>query len=82
MSKTVKTVFLIIGLLVLIFLVWQLVFNDGGILKTGYNAMAKGINAQWAKVAGDNETILATWGDKNADDNGHGFDIDTNKSGK
>lgn len=79
MSKTVKTVFLIIGLLVLIFLVWQLVFNDGGILKTGYNAMAKGINAQWAKVAGSNQTILATWGSDNADDNGHGFDIDTNK---
>lgn len=80
MSKTVKTVFLLIGLLVLIFIVWQLVFNDGGILKTGYNAMAKGINAQWAKVAGDTaDPILATWGSKNADNNGHGFDIDTNK---
>ena len=76
MSKTVKTVFLLIGLLVLIFIVWQLVFNDGGILKTGYNAMANGINAQWAKVAGSGQTILATWGD-NADDNGKGFDIDT-----
>lgn len=77
MSKTVKTVFLLIGLLVLIFIVWQLVFNDGGILKTGYNAMAKGINAQWAKVAGSGQTILATWGSDNADDNGAGFDIDT-----
>jgi hypothetical protein len=77
MSKTVKTVFLIIGLLVLIFIVWQLVFNDGGILKTGYNAMAKGINGQWAKVAGSGQTILATWG-SNADSNGSGFTIDTN----
>lgn len=77
MSKTVKTVFLIIGLLVLIFIVWQLVFNDGGILRTGYNAMARGINKQWAKVAGSNETILAEWGD-NADTDGDGFDIDTN----
>lgn len=80
MSKTVKTVFLIIGLLVLIFIVWQLVFNDGGILKTGYNAMAEGINRQWHKVAGSGSDILATWGD-NADDNGTGFDIDTNKTG-
>ena len=81
MSKTVKTVFLLIGLLVLIFIVWQLVFNDGGILKTGYNAMAKGINDQWAKVAGSGQTILATW-DNNADSNGSGFDIKTNKQAK
>lgn len=77
MTKTVKTVFLIIGVLVLIFIVWQLVFNDGGILKTGYNAMADGINSQWEKVAGSGKTILATWG-SNADSNGTGFDIDTN----
>lgn len=77
MTKTVKTVFLIIGVLVLIFIVWQLVFNDGGILKTGYNAMAEGINGQWEKVAGSGKKILATWGSSNADDNGHGFDIDT-----
>lgn len=77
MTKTVKTVFLIIGVLVLIFIVWQLVFNDGGILKTGYNAMADGINGQWEKVAGSGKTILATWG-SNADNNGTGFDIDTN----
>lgn len=76
MSKTVKTVFLLIGTLVAIFIVWQLVFNDGGILKTGYNAMAKGINKQWAKVAGSGETILAEWG-SNADSNGTGFEIET-----
>lgn len=76
MNKTVKTVFLLIGTLVLIFLVWQLVFNDGGILKTGYNAMADGINGQWAKVAGSGKTILPEWG-SNAKDNGQGFDINT-----
>lgn len=52
MNKTVKKVFMLIGLLVVIFIAWQLVFNDGGILKTGYNAIVKGINGQWAKVAG------------------------------
>lgn len=76
MSKTVRKVFLIIGTLVLIFIVWQLVFNDGGILKTGYNAMADGINAQWAKVAGSGKKILAQWG-SNATSNGQGFDINT-----
>lgn len=79
MSKTVRKVFLIIGTLVLIFLIWQLVFNDGGILKTGYNALADGINGQWAKVAGDGKTILPRWGEGNnkAEDNGQGFDIKT-----
>lgn len=78
MSKTVRKVFLIIGTLVLIFLIWQLVFNDGGILKTGYNAMADGINGQFEKVAGQGKTILPKWG-TNAEDNGKGFDIDTSK---
>lgn len=79
MNKTVKKVFLLIGTLVLIFLIWQLVFNKGGIVRTVYNAMADGINGQWAKVAGQNKKILPTWDDSEADDgaNGKGFDIDT-----
>lgn len=78
MNKTVKTVFLLIGLLVLIFLIWQLFFNDNGILVTGYNALADGINGQWEKVAGQGKELLPNWGDTSADSNGTGFDIDTN----
>lgn len=74
MNKTVIRVFVLIGILVAIFLAWQLIFNDGGILKTGYNALADGINGQWEKVAGDNQKILAEWGSH--DDNGDGFVID------
>lgn len=77
MSKTVKKVFLILGTLVLIFLIWQLVFNKGGILVTGYNAIANGINGQWAKAAGSGKTILPLWDNSNAKNNGDGFDIDT-----
>lgn len=77
MNGTIKKVFLIIGLLVIIFIVWQLVFNEGGILRTGYNSMANGINAQWQKVAGSNQTILALWNGTNATDNNTGFEIDT-----
>lgn len=76
MNKTVLKVFVIIGLLVGIFIAWQLIFNDGGILKTGYNAMADGINGQWEKVAGTGKTILVNWG-TNASNNGTGFEIDT-----
>lgn len=77
MNGTVKKVFLLIGLLVLIFLAWQLIFNEGGILRTGYNSMANGINKQWEKVAGSGETILATWETSRASSNGQGFDIET-----
>lgn len=77
MNKTIIKVFSIIGVLVAIFLIWQLVFNDGGIIKNGYNAIATGINTQWEKVAGKGSTLLVTWDDKNAASNGTGFDIDT-----
>lgn len=76
MNKTVKKVFLLIGLLVIIFLGWQLIFNDGGILKTMYNSIANGINGQWEKVAGDGQTLLPGWSDDTAGDNGSGFDIE------
>lgn len=78
MNKTVLKVFTLIGLLVGIFIAWQLIFNDGGILKTGYNSLANGVNKQWEKVAGSGETVLAAWGTANATSNGAGFDIDTN----
>lgn len=78
MNKTVKTVFLLIGLIVLIFLIWQLVFNNGGIVKTIYNAMARGINKQFVRVAGTGQTLLPYWDMTKAQDNGQGFDINTN----
>ena len=77
MTKTVKSVFILIGLLVLIFLIWQLFFNDNGILVSGYNAVADGINGQWEKVAGSGKTLLPKWGSTSADNNGTGFDIET-----
>lgn len=77
MNKTVKKVFVLIGVLVAIFIAWQLIFNDGGILKTAYTAISNGINGQWAKVAGSGQKLLPDWTDDTADDNGKGFDIDT-----
>lgn len=79
MNKTVWKVFLLIGVLVAIFLIWQLVFKDGGILKTGYNALVEGINGQWEKVAGTGKKILPTWGETGATDGSKadGFTIDT-----
>lgn len=79
MSKTVRKVFLIVGTLVLVFLIWQLVFNEGGIIRTVYNAFVEGVNSQWAKAAGGDQPLIPTWEDSDAEDkaNGQGFDIDT-----
>lgn len=77
MNKTVKKVFMLIGVLVAIFIAWQLIFNDGGILKTMYNSIANGINGQWAKIAGSGQSLLPAWSDSTADNNGTGFEINT-----
>lgn len=78
MNKVVKKVFMLVGLLVIIFIAWQLIFNKGGILKTMYNSIANGINVQWIKVAGSEQELLPMWKDNSiADYNGAGFDIDT-----
>ena len=89
MNKTVKKVFMLLALLVGIFLAWQLIFNDGGILQSVYNGVASGINAQYKKVAGD-KNLLPLWGSgatdsantiQNADENGKGFDINSGRGG-
>lgn len=77
MNKTVKKVFMLIGVLVAIFIAWQLIFNDGGILRTMYNSVANGINGQWAKIAGSGQELLPTWNSSTATSNGTGFDINT-----
>lgn len=77
MNKTVKKVFMLIGVLVAIFIAWQLIFNDGGILKTMYNSVANGINRQWAKVAGSGQKLLPAWDLSTATSNGTGFKINT-----
>lgn len=80
MNSTVKKVFMLIGMLVLIFLIWQLVFNDNGIVVTAYNAMATGVNAQFEKATGTNSQILPLWGESDAENNGTGFDIGTGQN--
>ena len=70
--KTIHKVFLIVGTLVLIFILWQVFFNDGGVLQTGYNAVVDTINGVWNKLTGGTAGILPNWGDVGA--------INSNKS--
>lgn len=80
MNKTVKKVFMLLALLVGIFLAWQMIFNDGGIIQTVYTSIADGINGQYEKVAGQGKKLLPKWGStdasKKSDSNGKGFDIE------
>lgn len=78
MNKSVKKVFLLLGILVAIFLGWQLIFSDGGILKVGYNALAGGVNTQYEKIAGDGLELIPLWDDASggADDGDGAFGID------
>lgn len=66
MSKTVKKVFLIIGILVLCLIVWTLVFNEHGIMVTAYNSMASSVNKSWRNIAGGEDDLIPTWGDTDA----------------
>lgn len=63
MKKTVITVFLIIAVLVLAFMVWELVFANNGVLHWVYNGAAHTINGAYANIAGQGEQILAYWGE-------------------
>lgn len=58
----IKKVFLIIGVLVLAFLVWQLVFSDGGVLISAWDAIAGTINGVWQTITGGTSTIVPEWG--------------------
>lgn len=57
----IKKVFLIIGVLVLAFLIWQLVFSDGGVLISAWNAIADTINGVWQKITGGSSKIVPEW---------------------
>ena len=73
MNTLVRNVFLTIGALVLAFLLWQLVFTDGGVMKTSYNALARTINNQYAKTAAGAE-LLPEWSTANTAPPYAGFD--------
>lgn len=73
MNKSVLSVFLVVGALVLAFLLWQLVFTDGGVMRTSYNAVARFVNTQYAKTAAGAE-LLPEWSTSNTAPLGTGFD--------
>ncbi len=68
MNATIKKVFVIIGILVLALLIWQLFFNDNGIIVTSYNAVASSVNNKFKAVTGGDNALLPYWGTMNSGD--------------
>lgn len=62
MNKSTLKIFLVVGLLVLIFVAWQVIFNDGGVLQTAFNAMVDTINNIFKKVTGGTTDLLPKFG--------------------
>lgn len=69
MRKNIMKVGGILMALALVFIIWQVVFNDGGILQTAYNGGVNVVNEQWKKVSGSTDGILPTFGDTGAKGN-------------
>lgn len=66
---------MLVAVLVVIFLIWALFFNDNGVLQNGYSALAGVINDTWGTVTGDSSAkiIPETFG---------GADVETEGSWK
>lgn len=66
MKKAIIAVFGIIGVLVLCFLVWAMVFKGG--LAQGWNAIAGQINGAWETITGSTggDGLLPLWEDTTA----------------
>lgn len=64
MTKTIRKVFLIIGVLVLCLVVWVFVFNNG--LKFLYNAVRSPINSAWNAITATSDDLLPEWTDESA----------------
>ena len=60
MKKSVITVFLILGAVVVGFIGWNVVIGDGGVVQTAYTAVANSVNTAYSKVSGSSD-LLPAW---------------------
>lgn len=79
MKKTIRNVFLVIGVLVLCLLLWAVFFN--GSLQAAWNAVAGQINTGWNAVAGDGTKVVDDWDDLNPGGNANVADQASNAGG-
>jgi len=60
---SITKVFLVIGILLLSLIVWQVVFNEGGIIQRGWDAVAELINGAWRQITGGTEALVPLYAD-------------------
>lgn len=58
---TIQVMGFIIVLLLCLF-AYLLIVKDGGVLKTGYNAVAEVVNSTWTNISGSPSSLLSKWG--------------------
>lgn len=65
MRSTIWKVFSIIMVLIIAFLTFEILFKDGGILRNGYNAVAKNVNRKYCQMTEGKDDcqnkLIAEW---------------------
>lgn len=69
MKKTIVTVFLVIGVLLICAMAWDMIFGNGALLSSIWNAVTKPINNAFGKILG-NSNVIPTWGTVTTDKTG------------
>lgn len=77
MNKTIRNVFLVIGVLLLCLIIWFFVFSNG--LQVAYNGVATVVNGAWRTVVGDDAVLMPEWEDE--DNTGNLEDAEGNVDG-
>ena len=62
MKKSTWKVFSMVMLLVAVFVLWQLMFKDGGVIRGLYNGVVGFLNDQWKDLTGASDNLLPPWG--------------------
>lgn len=73
MKKTIRNVFLIIGVLVLCLLIWAVFFNNS--LEAAWNSVRQPINNAWNAIVGGGDDVIQDWDGANEGLNG-GANVD------
>lgn len=79
MKKSVITVFLILGAVVVGFIGWNVVIGDGGVVQTAYTAVANTVNTAYSKVSGSSDLLPAWSATKGKDTKKTAGDVDVVK---
>lgn len=68
MKKTIRNVFLVIGVLVLCLMIWAIFFNNS--LEAAWNSIRQPINNAWNSIVGGGEDVVQDWDGANEGLNG------------